>query len=360
MEAKPKYEDVKKSLRELKSLLDDGKINEFEYRGKYRQLLDQLEPSLPLGYYELRDASDCEVGYLALSISNSSGGFFGMMTLTSGEWEIDDYDGDSRTLLPLIDSRSGAQRWSFHDGQFRFGLEDPPYDGTLSLRVLPTGGILDVTWELESHDEDYDWSHSGEATAVPTAAAAAAARQAGLRLSDTRSVLTGEATREHFDKGPCTAPPAATPPPPPPPVAVPQPPKLISDDDIKKNFKGANARKILTARRAWEQFKRTGQGAAPKKISGSFQPWEDAKMGELLNKYGQPKKNSSEANDPAVKAFEDEFNYRVWASVVPHVNIFNDKEYKAWRVERGGKQPDGVGGPWVGFSWKQLVPSKES
>ena len=50
MEAKPKYEDVKKSLRELKSLLDDAKINEFEYRGKYRQLLDQLEPSLPLGY----------------------------------------------------------------------------------------------------------------------------------------------------------------------------------------------------------------------------------------------------------------------------------------------------------------------
>ena len=83
-------------------------------------------------------------------------------------------------------------------------------------------------------------------------------------------------------------------------------------------------------------------------------------MGELLNKYGQPKKNSSEANDPAVKAFEDEFNYRVWASVVPHVNIFNDKEYKAWRIEKGGKTPDGVGGPWVGFSWKQLVPSKES
>ena len=47
MEAKPKYEDVKKSLRELKSLLDDGKINEFEYRGKYRQLLDQLPPHGP-------------------------------------------------------------------------------------------------------------------------------------------------------------------------------------------------------------------------------------------------------------------------------------------------------------------------
>ena len=106
MEAKPKYEDVKKSLRELKSLLDDGKINEFEYRGKYRQLLDQLEPSLPLGYYELRDASDCEVGYLALSISKSSGGFFGMMTLTSGEWEVDygcyshEDPYETRTLLP--------------------------------------------------------------------------------------------------------------------------------------------------------------------------------------------------------------------------------------------------------------------
>ena len=75
MEAKPKYEDIEKSLRELKSRFDDGKINEFEYRGKYRQLLDQLEPSLPLGYYELRDASDEEIGYLALSISKSSGGF---------------------------------------------------------------------------------------------------------------------------------------------------------------------------------------------------------------------------------------------------------------------------------------------
>jgi len=92
MEAKPKYEDVKKRLRELQSRFDDGLINEFEYRGKSRQLLAQLEPSLPLGYYELRDASDCEVGYLALSISKSSGGFFGMMTLTSGEWEVDDED----------------------------------------------------------------------------------------------------------------------------------------------------------------------------------------------------------------------------------------------------------------------------
>ena len=76
MEAKPKYEDVKKSLRELQSRFDDGLINEFEYRGKSRQLLAQLEPSLPLGYYELRDASDEEIGYLALSISKSSGGFF--------------------------------------------------------------------------------------------------------------------------------------------------------------------------------------------------------------------------------------------------------------------------------------------
>ena len=58
MEAKPKYEDVKKSLRELQSRFDDGLINEFEYRGKSRQLLAHLEPSLPLGYYELRDASD--------------------------------------------------------------------------------------------------------------------------------------------------------------------------------------------------------------------------------------------------------------------------------------------------------------
>ena len=76
MEAKPKYEDVKKSLRELQSRFDDGVINEFEFRGKSRPLLAQLEPSLPLGYYELRDASDEEIGYLALSISKSSGGFF--------------------------------------------------------------------------------------------------------------------------------------------------------------------------------------------------------------------------------------------------------------------------------------------
>ena len=66
MEAKPKYEDVEKSIRELKSRFDDGLINEFEYRGKSRQLLAQLEPSLPLGYYELRDAGDDVIGYLSL------------------------------------------------------------------------------------------------------------------------------------------------------------------------------------------------------------------------------------------------------------------------------------------------------
>ena len=114
----------------------------------------------------------------------------------------------------------------------------------------------------------------------------------------------------------------------------------------------------MKARKAWALW--DGTGTPPEKISGSFQPWEDAKFGELLNKYGQPKANKLERNGPAVAAFEAEFNYRVWASVVPHVNIFNDKEYKAWRMEKGGKTPDGVGGPWVGFSWKQLVKSKAS
>ena len=220
MEAKPKYEDVKKSLRELQSRFDDGLINEFEYRGKSRQLLAQLEPSLPLGYYELRDASDCEVGYLALSISKSSGGFFGMMTLTSGEWEVDygcyshEDPYETRTLLPVISSGSSSGSgpvsamgwrsvssigWSFQDDQFLFGLEDAPYDGTLSLRVLRNSGTLAVSWAIESHDFDYDWSHRGEATAIPTAADEA--REAFWMIDDTRSVLTGEATREHFNKG---------------------------------------------------------------------------------------------------------------------------------------------------------------
>ena len=220
MEAKPKYEDVEKSIRELKSRFDDGLINEFEYRGKSRQLLAQLEPSLPLGYYELRDASDCEVGYLALSISKSSGGFFGMMTLTSGEWEVDygcyshEDPYETRTLLPVISSGSSSGSgpvsamgwrsvssigWSFQDDQFLFGLEDAPYDGTLSLRVLRNSGTLAVSWAIESHDFDYDWSHRGEATAIPTAADEA--REAFWMIDDTRSVLTGEATREHFNKG---------------------------------------------------------------------------------------------------------------------------------------------------------------
>ena len=220
MEAKPKYEDVKKSLRELQSRFDDGLINEFEYRGKSRQLLAQLEPSLPLGYYELRDASDCEVGYLALSISKSSGGFFGMMTLTSGEWEVEygcyshEHPYETRTLLPVISSGSSSGSgpvssmgwrsvssigWSFQDDQFLFGLEDAPYDGTLSLRVLRNSGTLAVSWAIESHDFDYDWSQRGEAMAIPTAADEA--REAFWMIDDTRSVLTGEATREHFNKG---------------------------------------------------------------------------------------------------------------------------------------------------------------
>ena len=211
MEAKPKYEDVKKSLRELQSRFDDGLINEFEYRGKSRQLLAQLEPSLPLGYYELRDASDCEVGYLALSISKSSGGFFGMMTLTSGEWEVDygcyshEDPYETRTLLPVISSGSSSgsgpvssMGWRCDGDQFLLGLEDAPYDGTLSLRVRKSG-TLAVSWAIESHDFDYDWSHRGEATAIPTAADEA--REAFWMIDDTRSVLTGEATREHFNKG---------------------------------------------------------------------------------------------------------------------------------------------------------------
>ena len=236
MEAKPVDED----LRRLQSLLDDGVITESEFTEKKRQLLDQPatraappgetppppkkikaappaappanEPSLPLGYYELRDAGDDVIGYLVLSVWKSSGGFFGMMTLTSGEWEVDygcyshEDPYETRTLLPVISSGSSsgsgpvsAMGWSFQDEQFLFGLEDAPYDGTLSLRVLRNSGTLAVSWALESHDFDYDWSHRGEAMAIPTAADEA--REAFWMISDTRSVLTGEATREHFNKG---------------------------------------------------------------------------------------------------------------------------------------------------------------
>ena len=250
MEAKPD-EGVTESLRRLQNLLDDGIITEADYEAKKRQLLDQPatraappgetppppkkikaappapaappaappailqppggsnEPSLPLGYYALLPGSATSgrvIGYLVLSVWKSSGGFFGMMTLTSGEWEVDDEDPEeesTRTLLPVISSRSGSQRWSFDGGQFRFDLEeDASYSGTVSLRVLPNSGNLAVTWELESCDYEYDWSHRGEATAIQTAADAA--RQAFRMISDTRSVLTGTATREHFDKGPCT------------------------------------------------------------------------------------------------------------------------------------------------------------
>ena len=243
MEAKPVDED----LRKLQSLLDDGVITESEFTEKKRQLLDQPvlpatcaappgetppppkkikaapaapaappaappanEPSLPLGYYELRDAGDDVIGYLVLSVWKSSGGFFGLMTLTSGEWEVDDEDPEeesTRTLLPVISSRSGSQRWSFDGGQFRFDLEeDASYSGTVSLRVFPNSGNLAVTWELESCDYEYDWSHRGEATAIPNGSKPFFddQRQAFRMISDTRSVLTGEATREHFDKGPCT------------------------------------------------------------------------------------------------------------------------------------------------------------
>ena len=252
MEAKPVVDEgVTESLRSLQSLLDDGVITESEFEEKKRQLLDQPatraappgetppppkkikaappapaappaappaiqppggsnEPSLPLGYYELRDASDEEIGYLALSISKSSGGFFGMMTLTSGEWEVDygcyshEDPYETRTLLPVISSGSSSgsgpvssMGWRCDGDQFLFGLEDAPYDGTLSLRVLRNSGTLAVSWALESHD--FDWSHHGEAMAIPTAADEA--REAFWMISDTRSVLTGEATREHFNKG---------------------------------------------------------------------------------------------------------------------------------------------------------------
>ena len=252
MEAKPVDED----LRKLQSLLDDGVITESEFTEKKRQLLDQPvlpttcaappgetppppkkikaapaapaappaappaiqppggsnEPSLPLGYYALLPGSATTgsvIGYLVLSVWKSSGGFFGLMTLTSGEWEVDDEDPEeesTRTLLPVISSGSSsgsgpvsAMGWSFQDEQFLFGLEDAPLDGTLSLRVLRNSGTLAVSWALESHDFDYDWSHRGEAMAIPTAADEA--REAFWMISDTRSVLTGEATREHFNKG---------------------------------------------------------------------------------------------------------------------------------------------------------------
>ena len=246
MEAKPVVDEgVTESLRSLQSLLDDGVITESEFTEKKRQFLDQpvlpatcaappgetppppkkikaappaapptappaTEPSLQLGYYELRDAGDDVIGYLVLSVWKSSGGFFGMMTLTSGEWEVEDEDPEeesTRTLLPVISSRSGSQRWSFDGGQFRFYLEeDASYSGTVSLRVFPDSCNLAVSWELESCDLDYDWSHRGEATAIPNGSKPFFddQRQAFRMISDTRSVLTGEATREHFDKGPCT------------------------------------------------------------------------------------------------------------------------------------------------------------
>ena len=147
------------------------------------------------------------IGYLVLSVWKSSGGFFGLMTLTSGEWEVEDYDGDSTTLAPVISSGSGPQRWSFDGGQFRFDLEeDASYSGTVSLRVLPNSGNLAVTWDLESCDFEYDWSHRGEATAIPNGSKPFFddQRQAFRMISDARSMLTGTATREHFDKGPCT------------------------------------------------------------------------------------------------------------------------------------------------------------
>ena len=197
MEAKPVVDEgVTESLRRLQSLLDDGVITESEFEEKKRQLLDQPatraappgetppppkkikaappapaappaappaiqppggsnEPSLPLGYYALLPGSATTgrvIGHLVLSVWKSSGGFFGLMTLTSGEWEVEDYDGDSTTLAPVISSGSGPQRWSFDGGQFRFDLEDAPYEGTLSLRVLPNSGNLAVTWDLESCD----------------------------------------------------------------------------------------------------------------------------------------------------------------------------------------------------------------
>ena len=129
-------EGVTEELRELQSLLDDGVITESDFEEKKRQLLDQPatraappgetppppkkikaapaapaappaappaiqppggsnEPSLPLGYYALLPGSATSgrvIGYLVLSVWKSSGGFFGMMTLTSGEWEVDDED----------------------------------------------------------------------------------------------------------------------------------------------------------------------------------------------------------------------------------------------------------------------------
>ena len=158
-------EGVTEDLRKLQSLLDDGVITESEFTEKKRQLLDQPatraappgetppppkkikaapaapaappaappaiqppggsnEPSLPLGYYALLPGSATTgsvIGYLVLSVWKSSGGFFGMMTLTSGEWEVDDEDPEeesTRTLLPVISSRSGSQRWSF-DAPYR-------------------------------------------------------------------------------------------------------------------------------------------------------------------------------------------------------------------------------------------------
>ena len=86
-----------------------------------------------------------------------------MMTLTSGEWEVEygcyshEHPYETRTLLPVISSGSSsgsgpvsAMGWSFQDEQFLFGLEDAPLDGTLSLRVLRNSGTLAVSWAIET------------------------------------------------------------------------------------------------------------------------------------------------------------------------------------------------------------------
>ena len=49
------------------------------------------------------------MGYLALSISKSSGGFFGMMTLTSGEWEVEAIENQPRARS-LVGRQVGRDR----------------------------------------------------------------------------------------------------------------------------------------------------------------------------------------------------------------------------------------------------------
>ena len=105
-------------------------------------------------------------------------------------------------------------------------------------------------------------------------------------------------------------------------------------------------------------------GEPPQQMTGYFPPWENEIYLNLLNKYGQPLKESRdlEENFYAVREFKREFNYRKWESVRTHVNRFNGGQTTHKTGPRGGKIKSTVykdwvaahGGEWVGFQWRPL------